>query len=388
MSATVNTINTIVLAGGGSGGHVFPNIAILERLRERDATVRPMFLLSQRPLDRRLAEHDELPFHALPVRPFSVRPWDWPGFYWAYRRSVSRCRRLFKRLQVTCVVATGGFVSGPAMAAARRAGIPAALVNLDAAPGRANRFAAGLATTIFSVYPTPLLPQARAIGMPLRRSVLGREDPPAARRALGLDPARPTLLITGASQGAASLNSLMIELVAHPEIRLALGGTAGEHPWQIFHLAGSHDLAALTTAYRAANVPARIEPFCHEMGLACSAASIAITRAGAGSVGEVWANATPAIFLPYPFHRDQHQRLNAAPLTDAGAAILLQDQADPVANARTIAPRLLELMTNPAHRRQMQDKMRATRPPDGAAAIADWIIRGRRVPSQPRTASI
>jgi UDP-N-acetylglucosamine--N-acetylmuramyl-(pentapeptide) pyrophosphoryl-undecaprenol N-acetylglucosamine transferase len=380
---------TVVFAGGGSGGHVFPNIAILERLRESALAVAPLFLLSERPLDRRLAEHDELPFHTLPVRPLTSRPWHWPRFYLGWVRSVSQCRRLFKRLHVTCVVATGGFVSGPAMAAARRVGVPSALVNLDAVPGRANRYAADLATTVFSVYPTPQLPQAFVIGMPLRRSVLGHGDARAARRALGLDPTRETLLVTGASQGASSFNRLMIEMTGRPEVRQMFRGGAGKPPWQVFHLAGVQDIAALNAAYHAAGVPARVDPFCHEMGLAWSAASIAVSRAGAGSVAEVWANATPTIFLPYPFHRDQHQRLNAAALTDAGAALMFQDQVDPEANARALAPRLLELMASPPQRQAMADKLRATRPPDGAAAVADWILQRRGgVASRQRTAPI
>jgi UDP-N-acetylglucosamine--N-acetylmuramyl-(pentapeptide) pyrophosphoryl-undecaprenol N-acetylglucosamine transferase len=145
----------------------------------------------------------------------------------------------------------------------------------------------------------------------------------------------------------------------------------------VLHLCGHTPGAAeeLKAAYAKAEIPARVETFCNEMGLAWSAATIAISRSGAGSVAEAWANATPTIFLPYPYHKDQHQRLNALPLSEAGAALLMSDQIDPRVNAKQITGPLLALMTNAQRRIHMAELMRQKMPPDGADVVAQWLMR-------------
>src|SRR5690606_34808033 len=150
--------------------------------------------------------------------------------------------------------------------------------------------------------------------------------PAQAREALGLAPDQPVLLVTAGSQGAATINRMMMALVKHPQGRAALAD------WQVYHLSGAREREAVERAYAEAGVAARVEPFCQRMGLAWRSAELAISRAGAGSVAEVLANAVPTIFMPYPYHKDQHQRLNALPLADAGGAVLVQDHIDAEAN--------------------------------------------------------
>ncbi len=363
---------SVLLAGGGSGGHIFPNLAILERLRERQSSIAATFVISHRPLDAAVMVKANEPALAIPVQPLTMKPWRWPGFYDAWQKSVKAVLATIAERRIRAVVATGGFVSGPAIAAARQAGIPAALVSLDAIPGKANRLMAGKANVIFTVYPTSIWPQAERIGMPLRRSAVGPNDKHRARRELGLDPQRELLLITGASQGASSLNSMMIQLVGQTQVRKTLRNAG----WQILHLTGdkTQELEAAIAAYEAAQIPATVLPFCDAMGLAWAGASLAVSRAGAGSVAEAWANAVPTIFFPYPYHKDLHQKFNAEPLTQTGAGILMLDAIDPAVNARQLGPRLLSLVANDSQRYQMAENLRSTRPDDGAVVIADWVL--------------
>jgi UDP-N-acetylglucosamine--N-acetylmuramyl-(pentapeptide) pyrophosphoryl-undecaprenol N-acetylglucosamine transferase len=363
---------TILFAGGGTGGHIFPSLAILERLREKHAPAEPQFLVSFRPLDAQILGKRQVPYTALPAQPLSVRPWRWPAFLRAWRASVSAVAAIIRERQAAAVVAMGGFVSAPAVAAASRAGVPVLLVNLDAVPGRANRLMARRATQVFSAYATPALRAAETIGVPLPRAAVGPRDKGEARRQLGLDPDKETLLITGGSQGAQSVNRTMLEMVARSEPRKALGRN-----WQVLHLTGGspEELDAARRAYERAGIPARAETFCNQMGLAWSAASIAICRAGASTVAEAWANATPAIFMPYPYHRDQHQRLNAEPLAGIGAALLFTDQIDAKLNAKHLAGPLLALMSNAQQRIHMAELMRDRRPPDGAQILAERLTR-------------
>jgi len=360
---------TILFAGGGSGGHIYPGLAIVERLVELGASSTYHFLVSPRPLDAQILDKHNMPYTALPVGPLPRGASAWvklPGLMRSWFQSVKQVRRLMDQTNVAAIVATGGFVSGPAVVAGRNAGVPVALVNLDDPPGKANRWMAKRASQVFTV--TDGLDGQR-IGLPLRRSALGPADQAAARAQLGLDRDCPTLFVTGGSQGAGSINQMMAELLAMPQARQTLTR------WQVLHLTGHRDSESLSRAYAQAEVPAKVIPFCDQMGLAWSAATVAISRAGAGSVAEAWANATPTIFLPYPHHKDQHQTRNAQRLVEIEAALLCRDLAEPIANARRLAPLLLTLINDADCLEQMTQVMRTHPPRDGAQPIASWLIQ-------------
>jgi UDP-N-acetylglucosamine--N-acetylmuramyl-(pentapeptide) pyrophosphoryl-undecaprenol N-acetylglucosamine transferase len=359
----------VLFAGGGTGGHIYPNAAVVERLRERRPDVLVHFLVSDRPGDAQTMDKHGLPYTASPVQPLPspTRPWRAFGFLSSWRRAIAQAAELMRSSPVGVVVATGGFVSGPAIVAADRLGLPRALVNLDAIPGKANRRLARLAEPIFSTYETPVLPRAQRIGLPLRRVSLMQGTRDEAMKRLGLDPTRKLLFVTGATHGAESVIRTMMAMVASPERAKRFEG------WQIFHQCGTFDPRQLATRYADAGVPAEVVAYCDVMGLAWGAADLAISRAGAGSVAEAWANATPTIFLPNPYHRDQHQRHNAQPLSDAGGAVIVSDLIDAERNVDAMGPTLFELMEDDARRSTMRIALEQTRPPDGADVVAAWI---------------
>jgi UDP-N-acetylglucosamine--N-acetylmuramyl-(pentapeptide) pyrophosphoryl-undecaprenol N-acetylglucosamine transferase len=361
------TTHTILFAGGGSGGHIYPNLAVLERLREADPAVSAHLLVSDRPVDEKIVTKENLPYTVLPALPLVMKPKAMWAFYQAYKQSEQVAAETIARTGATAMIATGGFVSGPAVSAAHRAGIPVAMLNLDAVPGRANRFAANKATEVFTTYPTTQLRRAQKIGMPLRRSAIGSLKPEKARWDLGLRPDLDTILVFAGSQGSTSINAMMMELCTRAQHRRALEN------WQVIHLTGADEQDAVQRAYDEAGVRGLAHSFCHQMGAVWSAATVAIGRAGAGSVAEAWVNAVPTIFMPYPYHKDQHQRLNAEPLVSAGAAILQRDLVDPIENVNQIAGPLKALLANETRLEKMRQIMRDTCPPDGAAVVADWL---------------
>lgn len=360
---------TVLFAGGGTGGHIYPNVGILEALRARrpDAAVR--FLVSNRPGDAKIMDRLGEDWTASPVRPLPTlrRPWEALPFLRAWRRGTAQVRRLVQEHDIRAVVATGGFVSGPAIAAAASSGLPRAMVNLDGVPGQANRLLVRRCSRVFTAYRSPLLPSAEVIGLPLRRASVGERDPAAARRALDLPPERPLLFVTGATHGATSVIETMMALVRREPFADALG------PWQVLHQCGTYDVAALQAAYDRAGVQARVVDYLDAMGQAWAGAELAVSRAGAGSVAEAWANATPTVFLPNPYHKDQHQRLNAEPMVEGGGALMESDAIDPERNADRLMPRLIELLRDADRRQAMRSKARESCPPDGAAAVASWI---------------
>ena len=173
-------------------------------------------------------------------------------------------------------------------------------------------------------------------------------------------------LVTGASQGSRTVNRFMAALVAADP-----GLFEG---WQALHLCGEDEEASMRGAYAAAGIRAAVMPFIHRMGPAWGAADLAVSRAGASSVAEAWANAVPALFLPYPYHRDRHQFRNATPLAVLGGAVIEEDRLDPAANLRGAGAALRLLMQDHARRAEMRRRLLARPPQDSAATVARLLL--------------
>ena len=351
---------SVLFIGGGTGGHIYPNLAVAERMAELAAEqgqTRPrrVFVTSERPIDARILggalERGEADAHAtLPMRPLSPRPVKLMRCLASWGPSVRAARALIRseRHEADRVVAvsTGGFVSAPAAQACRVEGVPIAAVQLDAAAGVASRFVAARASRRFAASAAAAGDGWEAIPPVVRRIALAGASPERARAELGLDPDRQTLLVVGGSQGAGSINELVPALArANPEA-LRAGG------WQILHLSGPGQAGpgraeGVRTAYADARADAVVLESLDAMGLAWSAATLAIGRGGAGTVAEAMASATPIAVLPYPHHRDRHQARNAQPLVDRGLAVVLTDHADLAANLAAHAERLAALLAAP-----------------------------------------
>ena len=362
---------TVLLAGGGTGGHIYPNVGIVEALRAIRPDARVRYLVSSRPGDAKIMTNLGEDWTPCPVRPLPTlrRPWDALPFARAWRQGTAQVRKLITEHRIAAVVATGGFVSGPAIAVAASRGLPRAMVNLDGVPGAANRLLVRRCSQVFTAYASPKLPRADVIGLPLRNASVGAPDPAEARQALDLPADRPLLFVTGATHGATSVIETMMALAKREDFRRAF------EDWQILHQCGTYDVAKLQRTYDDAGVRARAVDYLSAMGQAWAAADIALSRAGAGSVAEAWANATPTLFVPNPYHRDQHQRLNAQPMVDGGAALIRNDAIDPERNADDWGPVLRELAGDTERRKSMRRAGRQSCPPAGAAAVAKWIDR-------------
>lgn len=351
---------------------MFPSLAVAERLAGK---CEAHFACSGKPLDAEILTKAGVRFTPLPAVGLTGNPMQWFGFIKRYKQSEAIARRIIEEYNVGVVVSMGGYVSAPVVSAAAKRKIIVLLVNLDAVAGKANRRMAKRADRVFSVFDKPGLGVSFArIGFPLRRAATPGSIPGSgagtpggmaeARRRVGLEPATPTLLITGASQGAQTLNKLMIELAYKP---LWNG-------WQILHLAGEGNTEGLIQTYQQHGLKAKVLPFLDEMGLAWGAADVAISRCGAGSAAEVLANGVPTIFLPYPYHKDQHQRHNVARMEAAGGCVILTDLIEPGANAAAVEPVLTELMADADRRKLMRDALAKLQQPNGAEQLAEAVM--------------
>lgn len=359
---------TFLFAGGGSGGHISPGLAVAERLIELNPLVKCIFACSNRSIDREMLSEANAEFIPLPATGFSPRPMQLLSFLINSRKSQRLAAQIISSQSVSEVVSMGGFVSAPVVAAAKKCNVPTTLVNLDDPPGKANRWIARkcervlLATKVRHVSGFDY----RVVGMPIRRNCVAVDDKATCKDKLGLDADKFTLLVTGASQGATSINKFMSAFANSKADNLT--------NWQIYHLAGSGAADVLRRDYKQANIAHKVDEFQTNMGLAWGAADLVITRSGASSVVEAWANAVPTIFMPYPYHKDDHQRLNAKAMADIGGALIETDQIDASENMETVGKAVLLLLNDENLRGTMRKTLVDNAPDDAALTIAKILL--------------
>ncbi len=387
-----------IFAGGGSGGHIYPGLAIAEELRRLSANPNPnpdgpLFVVSDRPLDAKIMKDAGHSFERSPARPMIARPAGLLRFAFGWFAAKSDARYILRiaqdwpAVEDVHIVAMGGFVAAPFVRVAKRLGLSVTMVNLDAVPGKANKYIARHADRIFTAARVPAEHRDGRdwIEVPpiVRASARATRTRDECRRELGLDPTRPVLMITGGSQGLASLNNFAAAFAASP----AGQRTLREQRWQILHQTGTKFEAAIRAAYERANIDARVVPFTDQMGLWYGASDLALCTAGAGNIAEIWQNKTPALLLPYPYHNDEHQKFNAAPLSECDGAVVRKDWIDPELNLEHNGSELEALLTDPARRAAMRANLEKLGPADGATRIAQALldsIQGRSGPANRR----
>jgi len=373
----------VAIACGGTGGHLFPGLAVAGELQRRDCDV--LLLVSPKEVDQQAVRAArDVQVATLPAVALQGNP---VAFARASLASYQAAKKLFAARPPRAVLAMGGFTSAPPVLAGKKFGAKAFLHESNTIPGRANRWLAHFVDEAFVGFPqaaNQLWTQRHAVtGTPVREQFVPA-DAASCRMALGLDPQRPTLVITGGSQGATGLNDLVFA---------ALPDLAARHPdLQFLHLTGANDVDKARAAYAALGSSRReealtkskaqassapqlrsvVQPFLTEMELALGAATLVVSRAGASSLAELAAMRVPAILVPLPTSADNHQYFNARAFADTGAARLLNQRATSPAQ---FAALVSDLLTNPAARAQMQAALAQWHQPSAAADIAERILR-------------
>jgi UDP-N-acetylglucosamine--N-acetylmuramyl-(pentapeptide) pyrophosphoryl-undecaprenol N-acetylglucosamine transferase len=369
---------TYLFAGGGTGGHIYPALAIAERLTELDPGNQIKFIVSQRPLDGKILQDEatngrRIDCIRIDAKPFGLGPKTLWSFARGWGRSVSKSTEFLELCQQqgkVNVIAMGGFVAAPVVEAAIDLKIPVFLVNLDAVPGKSNRWTAKRSKRVFTTYDVPARSGWEKVGPIVRKRAMAPAPPEICRQKLGLPPHGRTLFITGASQGARTINEAVVIYVQKHAEALRNGG------WQIIHQTGEGDEKMVRFGYVQADLPTVVASYTKEIGTYWGAADVAIARAGAGTVSEARANRVPTLFLPYPHHKDQHQKRNAQGLVDLGAARLAEDANDSAQNALMLAKEL-ETLLDPATISKMRSAFVSLGPCDGAATIAKALQSGK-----------
>ena len=342
----------ILIAAGGTGGHFYPGFVLAQALKERGWE--PLFFLrSDDPAAPTLEKAGiacvEVKLRGMPRS---------PGlplllFFRDLARAVALSRRVVRDFRPDVVVGMGGYLTFPAIAAAALRGIPRALHESNAVPGLANAAAARLGARLYWGLP-PVSGSGEVVGTPIRQALWTRGDAAAARREVGLDPAKATILVFGGSQGAKGLNEKV------PGILKARAGL------QVIHLAGK--TAATEVERRYAGFPAKVLPFLERMELAYAAADLVICRSGASTIAELAAQRKAAVLVPFPSAAGNHQELNARVVEKTGACrvVLERDLEAKLASAA------FELLASPSAGEKYA-ALGLPAPERCAAALADAV---------------
>lgn len=313
----------IVLAGGGTTGHIAPMIATAQALARMEPGVELACIGTAKGLETRLVPAAGLRLELVPPVPLPRKPTlDLARVPGRLAGSVRRAGEILDANRAQAVIGFGGYVSMPAYLAARRRGIPVVIHEGNAVPGLANKVAARFARRVLTSFPGTTLPRREQVGLPVRRelselALAGRTSRRAtAREQFGLDAERPTLLVTGGSQGARSINNAT--LAARDEL-LAAGV-------QILHIWGPKNFTEDMQVVRDQSSGAAYHPVGYVDGMenAYAAADLMVSRSGAGTVFEAAITALPTVFIPLP-HGNGEQARNAADLVAAGGGVLVPD---------------------------------------------------------------
>ena len=359
-------------AGGGTGGHIYPAIAVAERIARLEPTAKIHFLCSSRAIDGQILTKAGFAFTPLPAKGFSARPRQFVGFLRSFVQSTKLSRELLVASDNPVVVGVGGFAAAPACLAAHRLKVPLALINVDIVPGKANRLIGKWAGDIFVQFDDTRRGFVRCkgtvhvVGCPLRAD-FDDPQPNRARQELGLDQSRRVLLITGASSGAQNINQAICELL--PKL------DSFAQTWQIVHLTGIQNLDRVGHRYQQARIPHKVVGYYDRMADLYAASDLVIGRSGAVSVAEYAASNVPSICMPYPYHKDKHQYHNAGKLVEVGAAVIVDDVPDLTDRVEWLWEELEDLMSHHDKRQEMAQACRQVARPDAAEKIVKSLLQ-------------
>ncbi len=358
-------------AGGGTGGHIYPGVAVAQQIAIIDPLAKIHFFCSNRSIDKYILGQTGFEYTALPATGFFVRP----------KKLINFCKSLLRSYRIaekavcidwnTVVIGAGGFVSTPVCLAAHKHKVPIALLNVDIVPGRANKINARWADEIFVQFKETEQYFARRkkkvsiVGCPIRSDFRNPVGDRAIEQ-LGLDRDKKILLITGASSGSENINKAVCSLLK----KLA----AFADDWQIVHLAGRNNYEKVYSQYSDAKISHKVLSYFDDMPDLLAAADLVIGRSGAVSVAEYAAAAVPSICMPYPYHRDKHQYLNAGKLVEVGAAIIVDDLPDEKDRSEWLWEELEKLMKDQKVRQVMKEGCRIVANPDADRKIAEQLL--------------
>ena len=361
MSAPEAKAPFVAIACGGTGGHLFPGLAVAEELKKRGCKI--ALLISPKDVDQQAVKSASgMDIFTLPAVGLQNR--NYFSFAKSFWQSWRASKTVFQSHTPQAVLAMGGFTSAPPILAGNAFGAKTFLHESNTIPGKANRFLARFVDGAFIGFPEAgsrlKAHKVTTIGTPVRPQFQSR-NAAESRTALGLDANLPTILVVGGSQGASGLNEMILSV---------LPLLAGRN-WQWLHLTGANDFEKVKTAYAARGIKAVVKPFLAEMDFALASATASVSRSGASSLAEIAAMRLPSLLVPYPAAADNHQFINALAFEKTCAAKLLEQKNS---TPEKVAAMLCELVEDLTMRKNIQIALTQWHAPKAAEQIAEIIL--------------
>ncbi len=362
-------VPTLVFAAGGTGGHLFPAIAVAEEIRRRRPDAVITFIGARGKIEERVVPAHGFPFTGIRIsglqRRFSLTTALFPLIL---AGALCRAFLLLRKLRPRVVVGTGGYVCAPVVIMAQVLGIPTLVQEQNSVPGITTRLLARRATEVHLTFEGSRRyfhrqENLHVSGNPTR-AVLGSATRSEGAAFFGLDPARKTVLLFGGSQGAESLNAAMLSLAP------ALAGEGIQIVWQT----GMHDFERIRNAMRPVERVVRVFAFIDRMEMAYATADLAVCRAGASTIAELTRLGIPAVYVPFPFAAADHQTENARAAAEAGAAILVADRE----TAGQLPSAIRWLLGDTGRLTAMAEAARGLGRPGATGALAEAVMRYAR----------
>jgi len=358
----------IGICGGGTGGHIFPALAVIQALREQAVTLPVYYFGKEDGMERELIGRYKISFYGLSLSGFS-RSFSFRNLVslWKAGAGFQKARHYLKKLHVKAILGTGGYVCGPVILAAASLGIPSIIHESNYIPGLTNRLLANWVTTVgVSHAPTGKYFPARKVvvtGFPLRER-LGEPTREAGCRVFGLDPGKRVLFIFPGSQAARKINRTVADMLPLLTRRIP--------DLQLIWMTGEADFALAQRASKQTDIRVSLHPFIHEVPEAYAAADVVLARAGAGTIAELSATGKPALLIPYPFATANHQVHNAAVLQKYGSAEVMEDKEVEI---QTLLVRLAKIFKRLKQMNECGAILRADYPKQAAQELACRLIR-------------
>lgn len=357
---------TFIFAGGGTGGHLFPGVAVALELQRREPNARLLFVGSERELEQTILARHGLEHRSLPVeslRELTRDPWRFATRNWSAWRAA---RQMMCDEKPSVVVGLGGYASAPLVWQASRSRCPVVLLEQNVIPGRTTRWLSRSASLVCTSFPETAARLPRGAKVEVTGNPVRREIADFSCRRTGDSTAPREVLVLGGSQGAVSLNEAVVAAC-----RLVGDARSG---WRVVHQSGAGHVEAMRRAYDALSIDAVVEPFFDDMFARYRAASFVVSRAGATTLAELTCCGLPMLLLPYPHAADDHQRANARVYAACGAAMIVEHQANVEQTAAALAAPLATLLMDESRRDAMSIAARDGALSGATSSVVDQLV--------------
>lgn len=357
----------VMIAGGGTGGHLFPGLALAEEFKKRDAGTEVVFVGTEHGIESKIIPREGYPLQLLRAEGIVGKSF-MRKIAGALKMALSflDARRILAAMSPDIVIGVGGYASGAVVLTASLRSIPTLIHEQNSVPGTTNRILGRFVDRICVTYQESMsvFPMSKTFlaGNPVRTKIL-RGDRESACRLFSLDNTMFTVFIFGGSSGASAINRITVDALNH------LGDL--KEKIQFLHQTGDRDFEGIRDAYRKTGVKGTVAPFIYQMAEAYAAADIVISRAGATTLAELTGLGKPAILIPYPHAAGRHQEFNALKLKEMGAAQVISEQD---MNGPVLAAAINDMFSNPEGLKEMHRASRGLGRPDAGSKIVDLAM--------------